>query len=1151
MKKNGQAMSRDMAHQIIKCLLLMKFTVLLVVVLSLQSFARGYGQDNISLRLEKAHLKKAFKTIEEQGVFRFVYKDEILPRELRISIFVQDRPLNEVLDKLLKNTSLTYRRMTGNLVVITSQAPSPDKGKEESAFFATISGKITDDKGEPLSGVSILEKGTGNGASSKDDGSFVMNVSSADAILIISYIGFVTQEVKLENRTSLTLQLLPINRSISEVVVVGYGQQRKSLVTGSISSVKAEQLSTVSATRIDQALQGRTAGVMVLPTSGQPGAGLNIRIRGAGSNRNSNPLYIIDGVRASGIEYLDPSEVASIEILKDAASAAIYGAEGANGVIIITTKTGKKNSSDVTYSGQYTQQSLKDDFIKMMNAPQYQQYLQEAGVGGAPTPGDVAGLGNGTNWLNEVMQTAPQQHHSLQFSGGSDKSTYLVSGTLFTQEGIVGGDKARFNRYTVRFNGDHKVKQWLTIGNRFSYSQHRRRAISDNDEFGSILSSALVMDPLTPVVYTGTLPAHVQTALAGFTPDGTPIAQLLRRDANGNLYGISNFLKGEYGNPIARINLAKGENIQNKIVGNVYAEIQPFTGFTFTSRFGVDAAFQVGHSWTPTFWYSGESLNTKANGADYNNNWYTWQWENFATYKTSFGYHNLTFLAGQSAIKTHEYHIGGSYSGLFKEDDRFSYADFVPDDVDRIGSSAFDYTLASFFGRVSYNYKDKYIFNGSVRRDGSSKLAPGNQWNVYPAFSAGWVISNEDFYPDRLSDKLNYVKLRGSWGQNGNVSSIGIGEWKNAIGSSMLYPDANGNLIVGAAPTSLANPELTWETSEQFDIGADLAFLNNRLNLTIDYYKKTTKDLLTDGNAPLIAGNTLRTKNAGNVVNNGWEFELSYANKPASKNALTYEIGANLSTLKNEVTFLDPNSPIIYGAGIGTGWSATAMKVGQPLWYFNGYQTNGIFQTASEVSDYLAKTGITGYTPKPGEPIVADVNGDKQISPADMTYIGSPHPSLTYGGRVILSYKGFDFLVFVQGQSGNEILMGFNRTDRGTANKPEFFYTDRWTGAGSTNKWFAANTFNPYIYNGDLMIFNGSYTRIRQLQIGYTLPQSLMDRVKIRKARIYVSLDDFFTFTKYPGVDPEGGSNDQNSIGIDRGGYPIPRKVIMGLSFNF
>jgi len=780
----------------------------------------------------------------------------------------------------------------------------------------------------------------------------------------------------------------------------------------------------------------------------------------------------------------------------------------------------------------------------MMNAQQYQQYLQEANVAGRPTPADVAGL-QGTNWLNEVLQTAPQQHHTLTFSGGSDRSTYLLSGTLFTQEGIVGGEKSKFDRYTVRFNGDNKVKSWLNVGNRISYSHHVRSAISDNNEFGSILASALVMDPTTPVLYPAgsVLPTHVQNAIA----NGKPLV----KDANGNYYGISNYLKGEYGNPLARIQLAKGKNVQDKIVGNVFTEIDLVKGLKFTTRFGIDAAFQTGHGWTPTFWFSDESQNTAATGYDYSDKWFTWQLENFATYNRRFGSHNVTLLAGASQQKQHETHMGGSYSGLFKEEDRFSYADFVPDLLDRIGSIELDRTLASFYGRFSYDYKNKYLLNATLRRDGSSLFAEGYQWGTFPSVSAGWVISNENFYSPSVSKTMNYLKLRGSWGQNGSLSSVGIGEWMNAIGAGAQYYDASGNPLVGAAPTSLAYPQLTWETSEQLDLGADLSFLNNKLTFTVEYFNKKTRDLLTGGTAPLYAGNTLRTVNAGNVENKGWEFELGYRNRPARSSDFSYEVSANFTSIKNNVTFLDPNSPILYGAGIGTGWSATAMKVGYPIWYFNGYKTQGIFQNTAEVNSYLSKTGITGYTPKPGEPIVVDVNGDKQISPADMTIIGSPHPDFTYGARLQLGYKAFYFLSFVQCRQGNDIIMGFNRTDRSTANKPLFFYTNRWTGEGSTNSWFAPNASNPYVYNSDLMVFDGSFMRVRQLQLGYTLQARTASKLKIRNARVYVSLDDFFTFTKYPGVDPEGGNGGGSSIGIDRGGYPIPRKALVGLTFTF
>lgn len=1007
-----------------------------------------------------------------------------------------------------------------------------------------VTGQVTSRAtGQPLAGASVMVKGASTGVTTDQEGKFTINLPSRGSVLVVSFAGMGSEELRVTEGGTINFSLSDTPNRLDEVVVIGYGQQKKSLVTGAISQIKADQLTTSSAIRVDQALQGRTAGVQIIPSSGQPGASFGIRIRGTGSNRYNTPLFIIDNMRFNGIESIDPSEIASIEILKDAASVAIFGAEGANGVIIITTKTGRKNSADISYNGQYGIQSMKPGFIKMMNAQQYQQYLQEANVAGRPTPADVANIGEGTNWLDAVLQTAPMQHHTLTFSGGSDKSTYLISGNIFTQEGIVGGDKSRFQRYTVRLNSDHKLKPWLTVGNRLVYANHKRRAISDNSEFGSVLASALVMDPTTPVTYGSALPIHVQNAIAAGKP--------LRVDANGNIYGISNYLKGEYGNPLARIDMANGENIQNKIVGNVYAEIEPFNGFKFTSRFGIDAAYQYGHSWTPTFWFSDESQNTVANASDYSNNWFTWILENFGSYSRKIGDHNFSVLLGTTARKERQFHMGASYSGLFKEEDRFSYADFVPDNLDRVGSYGDIHTLLSWYTRATYDYKNKYLFNLSFRRDGSFLFAKDNQWGSYPSVSVGWVLSNEDFYSGRLSSIMNYAKIRASWGKNGSLSAVGVGEWLNAISANFQYPDANGNLIVGAAPASLANPSLSWETSEQMDVGADLAFFNNSLNITFDWYKKTTRDLLTNGNAPLFAGNILRTKNAGDVVNQGFEFEAGYRNNIGGTKGLGYDVSFNFTTQDNNVTYLDPNSPILLGAGIGTGWTATAMKVGNPIWYFSGYQTAGIFQTQAEINSYLTKTGITGYTPKPGEPIVVDVNGDKLITPADQTIIGSPHPKFMFGGRVNLSFRGFDLLVFVQGQTGNDVLMGFNRTDRSTANKPYFFYANRWTGEGSTNTWFAANTADPYIYNSDLMIFDGSYTRIRQLQLGYTFPRTVLNRLKIKNARIYVSLDDFFTFTKYPGVDPEGGNNGGNSIGIDRGGYPIPRKALAGISFNF
>ncbi|TCJ14239.1 TonB-dependent receptor [Flaviaesturariibacter flavus] len=1029
-------------------------------------------------------------------------------------------------------------------------------GSRADAQELTVTGRVTNNN-EPVSGATVTVKGTKTATTTDARGNYTISVPRPGAVISVTHVGMEPQEQTISAAGTHNYNLTGLTGSMNEVVVVGYGQQRKAVTTGSISSVKADQLQNVSNVRVEQTLQGRVSGVTVLPTSGQPGAGLSVRIRGTGSNRGSDPIYIVDGVRMGGLESIDPSDIQSVDILKDAASAAIYGAEAGNGVILITTKAGKNNARPViSYTGQYTQQSLKPGFIKMMDAQQYAQYLNEAGVAGAPSMIDVAGMGAGTNWLDEVLRRAPQQHHSLSVSGANDRGNYYVSGNIFSADGIVGGANSFFKRYTARFNGDYKVKEWMNMGVRFTYINHQRSAISENNEFGSILSSALVMDPTTPVTYNdpNNYPAHVQGYFdpSFVTANGTPVSSLLLYDAQGRLYGLSNYLKGEYANPVARIENQHGKNTQNKIQGSAYIELMPINGLKFTSRFGIDNAFQNGHGWNPRYWFSSESLAEKSGGYDYYDNWNYWQLENFATYNRRVGGHNFTVLAGASQQKWHEYHMGGSYTGLFREEERFSYGSFNGTvNNASIGSGITDYTLASFFGRLNYEFENKYLFMASVRRDGTSKAAPGKEWKTYPGVSAGWVFSNENFLTGRVKNILNYGKLRASWGQVGSVSSLGVGEWMNKVVPSGFYYDPNNTALQGAAPGSLPNPELTWETSEQLNVGMDLSFLNNRLTLTVDRYKKTTKDLLTGGTVPLYVGNFISTVNAGNVVNKGWDVDLNFRQPARKSRGFSWSVGGNFSTVDNKVTYLDPNSPIINGAGIGTGWTASAIQVGYPIWYFQGYKTDGIFQNQAQVTEYLAKNHITGYTPKPGEPVVVDVNGDGQINSSDMTYIGSPHAKFIFGLNTHLEFKGFDLNVLAQGQTGNQVLMGFNRTDRPTANKPAFFFNNRWTGEGSTNTWFAANTSNDKIYNSDLMVFDGDFMRIRQLQLGYTFNPSLLRRAGMSSARIYVSLDDYFTFTKYPGVDPEVGNNGGASIGIDRGGYPIPRKATVGVNLSF
>lgn len=1015
----------------------------------------------------------------------------------------------------------------------------------------TVSGAVLDEGGQPLPGVNVLVKGTSNGSVTDAEGNFSLSGVNDNTILVFSFIGYLSQEVAVGAQTNINVTMQPDITQLGEVVVVGYGEQKKSLLTGAISSVKADEIATVSVTRIDQALQGRTPGVNISTNSGSPGAGTRIRIRGTSSNGRSEPLYIIDGVRTSadGMDFLAPSDVASMEVLKDAASAAIYGAEGANGVIIITTKKGRPNSSEITYSGQYGIQSVRKDFMQMMNAQQYQTYLEEANVLPRPAAGDVTSNPNGTDWFDALFKDAPQQQHTLSFTGGTDKSTYFISGNLMNQEGIVGGDKALFKRYNLRINTSHKLKDWLTVGENFSYSNSVRRGIAEDNEFGSIVGSALAFDPTTPVTYAGIDPANYPQHLKDAITANHPLV----KDGRGNYYGISPYVKGEFGNPIARIQEANGNTIQNKILGNIFMEFKPVQGLKFTTRLGLDAAWQRNHNWNGTQWYSSESNVTVANASDSWDEWYTLQWENFAEYSKSFGDHNMTLLGGGSMQKYTHNNVGGSYAGLFREEEKWSYGSSVPDDTDRISSSLETVTLASYFGRLNYDFKGKYLFSATVRRDGSSMLADGNNWGTFPSVSAGWVISEEDFFTS-LNSPVSFAKLRASWGQNGSLSNLSPGQWKSVIatnvGGVIRYPNAIGTYEPGAAPNALPNPELKWETSEQLDIGLELRFFDDRLSFTTDYFKKVTRDLITPGTPPGFAGAPIPFVNGGEVTNKGFEFELSYRDNGTSD--FKYEVSANLTTIDNEVTSLVDGLSQINGVGVGTSWgNATLFKVGYPIWFFNGYATDGIFQSQEEVDAYTAVITGDGYAPKPGFPIIRDINGDNNITEADMQMIGNPHPDFYYGARVSLGYKGFDFLVFLQGQSGNDILMGFNRTDRPTANKPLFFYEDRWTPENGTNSWFASEAADGKVYSSDYMIFNGSYARVRQLQLGYTVPSSVSERINLRNVRAYVSLDNYITFTKYPGLDPEAGTGNDRGQGIDRGVYPMPRRALFGLTFTF
>ncbi|WP_303922471.1 TonB-dependent receptor [Draconibacterium sediminis] len=1079
----------------------------------------------LSLSFENELIVNILDRIETESEFYFMYDASVIDVNQRVSINFTNSSITQILDETFKGTNITYK-IEDKQIALRAESVSTKADQEQK----TVTGKITDSSNSPLPGVTVLVKGTTNGTITDFDGNYSLDNVPEDAILVYSFVGMKTQEIPAAGKSVIDIVLEEETIGLEEVVAIGYGVQKKSVVTGAISSVKAEEMMTRSDTRAEQALQGKTSGVQVVSTSGAPGAGMKIRIRGYSSNGSSDPLYIVDGLRTTDISGLEPTNIESMEVLKDGASAAIYGAEGGNGVILITTKSGSAGESKVSYNFQYTLQSLGRT-PELMNAAQYLDYMDESGMStGMSNPN-----GYDTDWIDESFETAPMQKHNLTFSGGNEKTNYLASISYLDQKGIVAGDQDYYKRYSGMFNGSRQLKDWLKFGSSIQLSRSVTKSFNEDDEYRGVIANAVLLDPLTPVEYSGEVPSHVQSLIDA----GQPVMQA----DNGNYYGISRYVTGETINPFVQNKQNQSENTITSVMGNIYMDLTPFEGFTFTSKLGLNYMNANNHNYQPRYYYSSEMMNLNASVSESVMSMTYWQWENFASYVKSIDNHNFNVMLG-TAISSNEIKtINAAGYPLLKDQESYANLDYiVTQSNSTVGGNTITDNKLSYFGRVIYDYQNKYMFQATVRRDaaGSSILPKDNRWGTFPSLSAGWVITSEDFFPE--INWLSYMKLRGSWGQNGSLSNLGnysyasnlmssgyalsTLSWSN-VNAPYAYPLADGSYATASYPSVLGNNQLTWETSEQLDIGIDFRLFDGKLSLTADYYNKKTKDLITTNTPPIEAGNNASPINGGNVVNKGFDFETSWRSEIGE---LKYSISANLSTLKNEVTYLDPTISRITGASVNR-WTATAFEKGYPVWYFRGYKTNGII-------------------PETGDINIVDINNDGQINSNDFTYIGSAIPDITFGATLNLEYKNFDMTVFAQGQSGNDVLMGMLRTDRPTTNKLSLFYTDRWT-PSNTNASRPAATVDENYWNSDQMLFDGSFIKIKQVQLGYTVPKNLSDRLKIGKTRVYMSLDDYFIFTKYPGMDPEAASTSNNSIGIDRGFFPISKKVLFGLSLNF
>jgi len=989
----------------------------------------------------------------------------------------------------------------------------------------TVSGTVTTSDGNTLPGVTIvIKENPTKGTVTDVNGKYTISVLP-DQTLEFSFVGMETQDVPVEGRAQIDVVMQETTQMIEELIVVGYGVQKKSLVSSSVSKVSSDDIERASPTRIEQALQGRTAGVQVIANSGQPGESFTVRIRGIGTNGTSDPLYLVDGMPVGGIDYLNPNDIQSVEILKDASASAIYGARGANGVVLITTKQGQKGKLTVNYDYSMGYQNAWRK-VSVLDANEYAIIMNESYANdNRPIPfPDMAAidtLGTGTDWQDEIFyKNAPTYNHQFTFSGGNENSTFLASLSYTYQDGIVAKGKSNYERYTYRLNSTHTLGKF-SMGNNLAYTNKITRGIDPNAEFRGPLSMAINMDPLTPVK----------------NPDGT--------------WGVSSYATQEVVNPIAYLSTLNLNYTENKLVGNVWGELEIIKGLKAKTSFSIDYANGSNRTFVPVYHLSDIISTTTSEASGTVNKWFTWQSENTLTYSNTLGEHSFAAMVGMTANKYQHEYIGGKKNDLLFDDFEHAWINNGTDEESyRSWGGADEHALLSYFGRVNYDFAGKYVFEGVLRADGSSNFGSNNRFGYFPAFSAGWIMSKEDFMQGFTP--LSFLKLRFGWGKNGN-EAIGAFRYTSLIGSGSKYTFGTDEVIaVGSNPVGISNPDLKWETSEQTNIGVDARFFSDKLSVTLDLYNKKTEDLLVVAPIPSYIGNAAPTVNGGSVSNKGIELELGY------KTIINgIGINANLSGAynKNEVLSINNSEGKIYGAGLAVGmYNICIMETGYPIAYFWGYKTAGVFQNEQQIQNYISSDStVIQPNAQPGDLIWVDMNDDGTIDDKDRTKIGNPYPDVTVGLNLGLTYKDFDFNMFWYGAFGQDIFNGTRRYDLPMSNW-NASVLDRWIGEGTSNSHPRVTINDPnqnYFKVSDFYVEDGSFLRLKNITLGYTLPEKYSQKVKISKLRIYASAINLFTFTNYSGFDPEIGARGALDVGIDRNIYPQPRTFLFGVNLSF
>ena len=1042
-----------------------------------------------------------------------------------------------------------------------------------------VNGVVVDEMGEPVIGANAYVKGTTIGAITDIDGNFSLSGVPTGATIGFSFVGYISQEQPA--RSQMNVVLVEDKKLLEDVVVVGYGVQKKSVVTAAIAKVSSDDLLGKAPVRVDNALKGLAAGVNVTANSGQPGESSRVRVRGTGSYNASDPLYIVDGIPLEGgLDIVNPNDIESIEVLKDAASGAIYGARAANGVIIVTTKKGKQGKAQINYNASWGWQTAWKH-REVTNATEYAVLQNEKYVNaGQDAPyadpynltdamGNAIPLNGGTDWQSLVFNdNAPIVNHDVSVSGASDRMSYYVSLGYFSQEGIVGGNygQSNYDRLTLRSNNNYtlidatKERNFLNkldLSINLSYLRTHSTGIATNSEFGSVLGSALYMSPILTPTVSGAYADKMKATYADYD---------LPTDENGNPYTIASYggTYQEMNNPIAMMVAQNpSKNWSHKFVPHFNITLGLWDNLKYSFSYSSDLSFWGYDGAVKSLYYlSGNNKQEHTSASQFSAKSNTWQIENVISYDKTLGRHSFNVVLGQSAFKSKGSEIGGSRWHLVninKPSINYATGNFeLSKDADgNITGATVEYsvwggpytehTLSSLFARGSYNYDERYMFQFTLRRDGSSRFGSNNKYGVFPSFSLGWNFVREPYF--NLPEWVTIGKLRYSWGKNGYEN---IGDFTyttlTSMGNNVLF----GRIATkqnGSKANRIANPDLKWEESEQHDLGIDLGFMKDALTLSVDYFIKKTNGMILSMPIPSYVGETKPLGNVGDMENKGVEIELGWKGHISD---FHYSLKGNVSYVKNTLKNLGNTEGFLNFDGIqGIAGGGTRAENGQPFPFFYGYKTDGVFQNMDEVRAYTnASGGLIQPNAVPGDVRFVDVNGDGEITTDDRTNIGNGTPDWTFGFNANADWKGFDFNIFLQGVQGSDVFDGTYRSDVYSGNYPKWML-NRWTGEGTSDKYPRLSLQDETNWQvSDLYVCDGSYLRIKNMSIGYTLPAKITRRAFIERFRIYGMVENLVTWTKYWGFDPEIASGG-TSLGIDRGVYPQARTWTVGFNIAF